>query len=151
MKAKWLIFTALGFVLFHEGSAAQAQTKRYPGSDLGIPIVAQLSRAQAAHRSNFTAAPARVMEASASGRLPAFYQEDTPFSSQMRLSVAHLLGGRLRFDAFYREISINNMVRGGAQSNDFWQPMTGGQSGSPEKSYGFTLSFAFSGSGAKER
>ena len=150
MNARWLIFTAFGFVLFHGWSPAQAQTTRYTVSDLGTLPGAQLSRTQAGHRTNFGAAPARVIEASATRRLPAFYQEDTPFSTQVRVPVAHLLGGRLRFDAFYREISANNMVRGGVQSNDFWRPIPGGLSLRSAKSYGFTLTFAFSGIRTKE-
>ncbi len=128
MKARWLIFSALGFVLFYGWPPAQAQTTRYTVSGLGTPLVAQVSRVQAGHRTSFAAAPVRVIEASATRRLPAFYQEDTPFSTQVRLPVAHLLGGRFRFEAFYREISANNMVRGVAPSNDFWRPVPGGLS-----------------------
>ena len=68
----------------------------------------------------------------------------------MRLPVAHLLGGRLRFDAFYREISADNISRGVAQSNEFWRPIPGGLSLRPAKSYCFSLTFAFSGIRTKE-
>ena len=74
-------------------------------------------------------------------RLPAFYQEDTAFSTQTRMPVADLWRGRLRFDAFYREISANYMGHGVAQSSDSWQPLPAGLSLRSETNYGITLFF----------
>ena len=96
-------------------------------------------------------APAPVPGVPAIERQPVFYQEDTPFSTQVRKPVAHVLGGRLRLDAFYREISANNMVRGAAQATQFWRPIPGGVALRSAKSYGVTLTFAFLDIRKKER
>lgn len=148
MKAKCLIFAGLGFVLLHGWWPAQAQTTRYARADLRIPLVVQMSHAQAGHRTSFAAAPARVNAASVR-RLPTFYVEDTPFSTQVRVPVAHLLGGRLRFEAFYREISVNNIVRGVGQVSDLCPPIPGGLSLPSATSYGINLSIRLRRTGTR--
>jgi hypothetical protein len=75
-----------------------------------IPLAS--GRFQVAH-----VAPA---ESERSQRLPAVYQEDTPFASQVRMPVADLWRGWLQFDGFYREISTDSVFRGLLQSSGVW-------------------------------
>ena len=141
MNARWLMFTAFGFVLFHGWPPAQAQTTRYTVSDPGTPLGAQGSCAQAGHRTNFAAAPAGVKEASAARRLPTFYQEDTPFSTQVRVPIVDLWGGHLLIDGFYLQISANTVFRGLPQSGDLWWAAPASLSLRSIRSYGINLSF----------
>src|SRR5262245_681607 len=69
-------------------------------------------------------------------RLPALYQEDTPFSTQVRMPVADLWCGRLQFDAFYREISADSVFRGLPQSSGVWWASPGSLTLRPAASYG---------------
>ncbi len=95
-----------------------------------IPLAS--GRFQVAH-----VAPA---ESERSQRLPAVYQEDTPFSSQVRMPVADLWRGRLQFDGFYREISTDSVFRGILQSNGVWAT-PGTLAPRSATSYGIRLSF----------
>jgi hypothetical protein len=132
----------LGFSLTGESAVSPLVSSRL-GSDgpAYATVRMKLAGTVTAHGIGF--APSYSSGATAIERRPVFYQEDTPFSTQVRLPVVHLLGSRLRLDAFYREISTNNIVRGVAQSNDFWRPIAGGLSLRPAKSYGITVTFAF--------
>ncbi len=96
-----------------------------------IPLAS--GRFQVAH-----VAPA---ESERSQRLPAVYQEDTPFSSQVRMPVADLWRGRLQFDGFYREISAESVTRGLPQSSGVWWATPGSLAQRSATSYGIRLSF----------
>ena len=74
-------------------------------------------------------------------RLPVLYEEDTPFSTQVRMTVANLWSGRLQFDAFYREISADSMVRGLPQSSSVGWATPGSLTLRSAMSYGIRLSF----------
>ena len=73
--------------------------------------------------------------------LPTLYQEDTPFSTQVRMPVAGLWGGRLQFDGFYREISADSVFRGLPQSSGVWWATPGSLAQRFATSYGIHLSF----------
>jgi len=74
-------------------------------------------------------------------RLPAFYEEDTPFSSQVRVPLTDLWNGRLQFDAFYQELVTSGIFHGMDQSGNPWG-ITPGTVATPSNiSYGITLSF----------
>ena len=77
-------------------------------------------------------------------RLPAVYQEDTPFSTQARMPVADLWGGRLQFDGFYREISANSMFHGLSQSTGIGWATPQSLTLRSATSYGIQLSFRMS-------
>jgi len=72
---------------------------------------------------------------------PALYQEDTPFSTQVRMPIADLWRGRLQLDAFYREISADSVFRGLPQSSSIWWTAPGSLMLRPAASYGIHLSF----------
>ncbi len=88
--------------------------------------------------------PAPIPDRELPHRLPEFFEEDTAFSTQMRLSVADLWGGRLQLDAFYREISADSVFRGLPQSNGVWWATPGSLTLRPAASYGIHLSFRMS-------
>ena len=72
---------------------------------------------------------------------PALYQEDTPFSTQVRIPVADLWRGRLQLDGFYREISADSVFRGLPQFSSVWWASPGSLTLRPAASYGIHLSF----------
>ncbi len=80
-------------------------------------------------------------ESEHSQRLPALYQEDTPFATQVRMPLADLWGGRLQFDGFYREISADSVIRGVPQSSGVWRATPGSLAQRSATSYGLRLSF----------
>ncbi len=81
-------------------------------------------------------------------RLPTFHEEDTPFSSQVRLPMADLWRGRLQLDGFYREISADSVFRGLPQASGVWWATSGSLTLRPAVSYGITLSFRLRRTGA---
>jgi hypothetical protein len=74
-------------------------------------------------------------------RLPTLYEEDTPFSTQVRLPLFDLWGGRLQFDGFYREISADSVFRGLPQSSGVWWTTQGNPMLRPGVSCGIHVSF----------
>lgn len=74
-------------------------------------------------------------------RPPMFYEEDTPFSSVVRLPIAHIWGRRLQFDIFYRELSRDRFLRGLPESRDLWWTTRGDSAVHFEESYGISLRF----------
>jgi len=72
--------------------------------------------------------------------LLALYQEDTPFSTQVRMPVADLWRGRSQLDAFYREISAHSMFHGLSQSSSVWWASPGSLTLRPAVSFGIRLS-----------
>ncbi len=73
-------------------------------------------------------------------RFPALYQEDTPFSTQVRMPIADLWGGHLLIDGFYLQISANTVFRGLPQSSDLWWAAPASLSLRSIRSYGINLS-----------
>jgi len=88
----------------------------------------------------FDVAHISPVESERSQRLPALYQEDTPFSTQVRMPIADLWRGRLQLDGFYREISADSMFRGFPQSSRIWWPAPGSLTLRPAVSFGIRLS-----------
>jgi hypothetical protein len=89
----------------------------------------------------FEAAHVSSAESHRTQHLPTLYQEDTPFSTEVRMPVADLWGGRLQFDGFCREISANSMVHGLPQSGGIWWATPQSLTPRPATSYGIQLSF----------
>jgi hypothetical protein len=89
----------------------------------------------------FAVAHASPAESHRTEHLPTLYREDTPFSTQVRMPVANLWGGRLQLDGFYREVSTNRMLRGLAQSSDPPRANPVGSLPHSDTAYGIALSF----------
>ncbi len=83
---------------------------------------------------------APVHDSPVSHALPEFVAEDTAFSTQMRMPIAALWGGRLQLDGFYLEVSANGMFRGLRQSSAVWAT-PGTLAPRSATSYGIRLSF----------
>ncbi len=73
--------------------------------------------------------------------LSLIYRERTAFSSQLRLRVADLFGGRLQFDVFERKLSPNGCFRGVSSCSPALRMSPYGLTPRPDKGFGFSLSF----------
>jgi hypothetical protein len=55
--------------------------------------------------------------------------------------MAHLWGGRLQFEIFYRELSRDRFLRGLPESRDLWWTTRGDSALHFEETYGISLRF----------
>src|SRR5262249_39653847 len=128
--------------LSHEPLAVPASTANAALGNLGPTRPMQMEGSltpSAAGR--FEVAHVAPAESVRSRRFPALYQEDTPFSTQVRMPLAHLWRGRLQLDGFYRETSADSVFRGLPQSSSIWWTAPGSLTFRPAASYGIHLSF----------
>jgi len=96
-----------------------------------IPVMA--NRFEVAHVSR--------VESERFEHFPALYQEDAPFSTQVRMPLADLWGGRLQLDAFYREISAHSIFHGLSLSGSIGWTRPQSLTLRAATSYGIQLSF----------
>ena len=75
--------------------------------------------------------------------LPLIHRDRTVFSSKLRLPAADLLGGRLHFDVFGRQLSPNAGFRDALGLSPALRMSPAGQTQRSDKSLGINLSFRF--------
>lgn len=115
-------------VLFKNGLLSPAPESKHSHIDAPPTILTSVEDSRSALR------------APSNRRLPVGHQEDTAFSTQVRIPLGHLLGGRLRLDGFYQEF-LNNRIRLGlAQADDPGRIGPGMPALRPGARYGLTLS-----------